>query len=57
MANKEYVVLEDNIEAFGKEEGGYQIWGGEKLKGQGCEPQCGTKCMELSFILAIIYNH
>ena len=57
MANKEYVVLEDNIEAFGKEEGGYQIWGGEKLKGQGCEPKCGTKYMELSFILAIIYNH
>ena len=55
--NKEDAALEDIVEAFEKEEGGYWVQGGDKLKNQEFEPLRGVKGMSLSFILAVISNH
>ena len=57
VLDKEDAALEDIVEAFGKEEGGYWVLGGDKLKDQEFEPLCGVKGMSLSFILAVISNH
>ena len=57
ILNKEDVVLEYIVEAFGEEEGGNQCQDGDKLEDQEYEPPRGAMVTELSFILDVITNH
>ena len=57
LVNNEDAVIEDIVEAFGKEEGGNRGQVGDKLEGQWCNPLCGTKDTTTSFVLGFISNH
>ena len=54
LVNEEDTALEEIVVNFGKEEGGDQGQGGDKLEVQECEPPRGAKGVVLYFILAVI---
>ena len=48
IVNEEYEVLEEKVEAYGKEEGGEQGRGSDKIEDQQCVPMCVSKSMSSS---------